>query len=134
MQKSVSSQQNNFLFKHQLASGELRDVDVYSGTIVLGGKKLLYSIVHDVTDRVIAQNKLKESNEELQSTTEELQVTNKELHQQEDKLLQTYNELKVSEERFRSIIENIQDAYMRADEKGTIIMASPSAARMYRFN
>ena len=134
MQKSVSSQQNNFLFKHQLASGEIRDVDVYSGTIVLGGKKLLYSIVHDVTDRVIAQNKLKESNEELQSTTEELQVTNEELHQQEDKLLQTYNELKVSEERFRSIIENIQDAYMRADKEGTIIMASPSAARMYRFN
>ena len=134
MQKSVLSQQNNFLFKHQLASGDIRDVDVYSGTIVLGGKKLLYSIVHDVTDRAIAQNKLKESNEELQSTTEELQVTNEELHQQEDKLLQTYNELKVSEERFRSIIENIQDAYMRADKEGTIIMASPSAARMYRFN
>jgi len=66
MQKSVSSQQNNFLFKHQLASGEIRDVDVYSGTIILGGKKLLYSIVHDVTDRVIAQDKLKESNEELE--------------------------------------------------------------------
>ena len=66
MQKSVSSQQNNFLFKHQLASGEIRDVDVYSGTIVLGGKKLLYSIVHDVTDRLIAQNKLKESNIELE--------------------------------------------------------------------
>ena len=133
MQRSVSSQQNNFLFKHQLASGKIRDVDVYSGTIVLGGKKLLYSIVHDVTDRVTAQNRLKESNEELQSTTEELQVTNEELHQQEDKLLQTYNDLKESEERFRSIIENIQDAYMRADKKGTIIMASPSAARMYRF-
>jgi PAS domain S-box-containing protein len=134
MQKSVSSQQNNFLFKHKLASGKIRDVDVYSGTIVLGGKKLLYSIVHDVTDRVIAQNKLNEYNEQLQSTTEELQVTNEELHQQEDKLLQTYNELKESEERFRSIIENIQDAYMRTDKEGTIIMASPSAARMYRFN
>ena len=66
MQKSVSSQQNNFLFKHQLASGEIRDVDVYSGTIILGGKKLLYSIVHDVTNREIAQDKLKESNKELE--------------------------------------------------------------------
>ena len=66
MQKSISSQQNHFLFKHQLANREIRDVDVYSGTIVLGGKKLLYSIIHDVTDRVIAQNKLKESNEELE--------------------------------------------------------------------
>ena len=66
MQKSVSSQQNHFLFKHQLANSEIRDVDVYSGKIVIGGEKLLYSIVHDVTDRVIAQNKLKESNEELE--------------------------------------------------------------------
>jgi PAS domain S-box-containing protein len=134
MQKSVSSQQNHFLFKHRLASGEIRDVDVYSGTYDVGGKKILYSIIHDVTDRIIAQDKLKESNEELQSTTKELQVTNEELHQQEEKLLQTYNELKSSEERFRSIIENIQDAYIRTDKEGTIIMASPSAARMYRFN
>jgi PAS domain S-box-containing protein len=120
MQKSVSSQQNHFLFKHRLASGEIRDVDVYSGTYDVSGKKILYSIIHDVTDRIIAQDKLKQSNEEL--------------HQKEEKLLQIYNELKVSEERFRSIIENIQDAYMRADKEGTIIMASPSAARMYRFN
>jgi PAS domain S-box-containing protein len=39
-----------------------------------------------------------------------------------------------SEERFRSILDNIQDAYMRADKEGTILMASPSAAHMYRFN
>jgi PAS domain S-box-containing protein len=134
MQKSVSSQQNHFLFKHRLASREIRDVDVYSGTFAVGGKKLLYSIVHDVTDRMTAQDKLKESNEELQSTTEELRVTNEELHKQEHELLQIYNELKVSEERFRSIIENIQDGYMRTDKEGNIIMASHSAARMYRFN
>jgi PAS domain S-box-containing protein len=39
-----------------------------------------------------------------------------------------------SEEKYRNIIENILDAYIRADNEGTIIMASPSAARMYRFN
>jgi PAS domain S-box-containing protein len=42
--------------------------------------------------------------------------------------------LKESEGRYRSIIENIQDAYIRADREGKIIMASPSAARMYRFD
>ena len=108
-----------------------------------------YVVVYrDITERKQVEKRTKElleseqqlveelqtSNEELQSTTNELQVTNKELHQQEDKLLQTYNDLKVSEERFRSIIENIQDAYIRTDKEGTITMASPSAARMYRFN
>jgi len=35
--------------------------------------------------------------------------------------------LRESEERYRSIVENIQDIYYRTDDKGTIIMASPSA-------
>ncbi len=39
-----------------------------------------------------------------------------------------------SEERYRSIIENLQDAYIRADKEGNIIMASPSAADMYKFD
>lgn len=39
------------LFKHRLASGEIRDVEVYSGPIPLKGRRLLCSIIHDVTDR-----------------------------------------------------------------------------------
>ena len=108
----------------------------------------IVGISHDITERKYAEQKnqklleqeqqlteeLQTSNEELQAITEEFQVTNEELHQQEEKLLQTYNELKTSEERFRNIIETSQDAYMRTDRKGNIIMASPSAARMYRFD
>ena len=37
-----------------------------------------------------------------------------------------------SDARYRGILENLQDAYIRADNDGKIIMASPSAARMYR--
>lgn len=42
--------------------------------------------------------------------------------------------LRKSEERYRSILENIQDAYFRADREGCIIMASPSAASMHHFS
>ena len=41
-----------FLFKHMLASGDVRDVEVYSGPIMVRGNQLLYSVIHDVTDRV----------------------------------------------------------------------------------
>jgi PAS domain S-box-containing protein len=116
--------------------------------ININGQSYILTTSMDITERKKAEEnnqklleseqqlteELTTSNEELQSTTEELQVTNEELRQQEYKLLQAYNDLKTSEERFKSIIENIQDAYMRADKEGTIIMASPSAARMYRFN
>ena len=47
---------------------------------------------------------------------------------------QAEKELRRSEERYRNIIENIQDAYFRADKEGKIIMASPSAASMLGFN
>lgn len=39
-----------FTFKHQLANGALRDVEVYSGPVRVGDRDLLYSIITDVTD------------------------------------------------------------------------------------
>ena len=44
-------QRSHFLFQHRLASGEIRDVEVHSGPLELGGRTLLYSLIHDVTDR-----------------------------------------------------------------------------------
>ncbi len=41
--------------------------------------------------------------------------------------------LRESEERYRSIIENIPDVFFRTDQHGVIIMASPSAARLFGF-
>jgi PAS domain S-box-containing protein len=52
MQKAVSKQKNNFIFKHRLSNGEIRDVQVYSGLIRYNNKKLLYSIVHDITENI----------------------------------------------------------------------------------
>ncbi len=42
--------------------------------------------------------------------------------------------LKESEKQYRNILENIQDAYIRVNEEGDIIMVSPSASRMYRYD
>ena len=42
--------------------------------------------------------------------------------------------LKKSENKYRSIVENVLDSYFRGDTEGRIIMASPSAARMYRYD
>ncbi len=45
---------DHFEFVHRRADGSLRNVDVYSGPIKIEGQTLLYSIVHDTTDRVRA--------------------------------------------------------------------------------
>ena len=40
-----------FNFRHRLASGEVRDVKVFSGPIDMDGRTLIYSIIHDNTKR-----------------------------------------------------------------------------------
>jgi two-component system, cell cycle sensor histidine kinase and response regulator CckA len=43
-------------------------------------------------------------------------------------------ELQESEQRFRIVLENIQDAYFRADNNGRFTYVSPSAAAMYGYD
>ncbi len=72
MSRSVGGEKRKFDFRHRLASGEVRDVDVYSGPVYLQGRQLLYSIVHDVTDRKRAENALKESEERFRTLADNI--------------------------------------------------------------
>lgn len=42
---------NHFLFKHTLANGEIRDVEVHTGPVVIRGRRLLYTQVHDLSQQ-----------------------------------------------------------------------------------
>jgi len=55
MNRAVKEEQRVFLFRHRLADGTIRDVEVNSGPVTVEGRKLLYSIVHDITERVRAE-------------------------------------------------------------------------------
>ncbi|BBD07537.1 diguanylate cyclase [Desulfovibrio ferrophilus] len=47
-------------FKHRLADGTLRDVEVFSGPIAVNGRILLYSIIHDISKRKRMEKQLTE--------------------------------------------------------------------------
>jgi PAS domain S-box-containing protein len=51
MQLARTEKRRNFFFKHRRADGSVRDVEVYSGPLMVKGQTLLYSIVHDITER-----------------------------------------------------------------------------------
>ena len=59
---------NHFLFEHRLASGEVRTVEVDSSPIDVQGRRLLYAIIHDVTDREKVRRALRREKERAQVT------------------------------------------------------------------
>ncbi|TYC58876.1 sensor domain-containing diguanylate cyclase [Zoogloea oleivorans] len=63
MRKAFLEQRNFFNFRHRLASGAERDVEVYSGPVEVEGQTLLFSIVHDVTARHELEQRLAASEE-----------------------------------------------------------------------
>ena len=54
-----------FLFKHRLKTGEIRDVEVFSGPIVVKGKQYLHSIIQDITERKRVEEALRQANHKL---------------------------------------------------------------------
>jgi len=55
---AASEERNYFNFEHKLASGEIRNVEVYSYPFEEDGRNLLYSIIHDVTEKKVLENAL----------------------------------------------------------------------------
>jgi len=83
MARAKQFRKNAFHFRHRLASGEIRDVEVFSGPIDFSGKEYLYLIVHDISEKMEAERKIAEINENLEKIvakrTEALEAANREL-------------------------------------------------------
>ena len=72
MAQAQREQRSHFRFTHRLADGSLRSVEVFSGPVVVEGHQLLYSIVHDVTERRQTEEALLQSEAQLRDKAEQL--------------------------------------------------------------
>jgi PAS domain S-box-containing protein len=70
MTKARKGHRTYFKFRHRLANGTIRDVEVYSGPITIGGQNMLFSVVHDDTERKKAERALVESEERFRTAIE----------------------------------------------------------------
>ena len=59
MERSREEKRTYFLFKHRLANGSIRDVEVYSNPLRVHDRNLVYAIVHDVTERRRMEQQIK---------------------------------------------------------------------------
>ncbi len=89
MQNAKSEKRLYFNFPHRLASGEIRNVEVYSGPVNLGEKTILYSIIHDVTDRIEIEKALLTQKDFLQKAQEIGHIGTWELDIEKNELLWT---------------------------------------------
>ncbi len=67
LEKVKSRQKMHFEFRHVRKDGSIREVEVFSSKVEIGGKSVLHSIIHDITDRKqveLALIKAKEKAEE----------------------------------------------------------------------
>ncbi len=75
MQRARLKQEDHFQFQHRIADGGIRDVEVFSGPIFIGGKQKLYSIVHDVTARKAAESQLSKLAQAVEQSPESIVIT-----------------------------------------------------------
>jgi len=69
-----SGQCQQFQFRHRLASGEIREVEVYASPVTVQGRMFVFSIVHDVTERIRSEAALVRRTTELQSSNADLEA------------------------------------------------------------
>ncbi|HEY6897592.1 MAG TPA: response regulator [Rhodocyclaceae bacterium] len=63
----LNSRRNYFVFPHRLANGQIRTVEVHATPIAAAGKTFLFSIIHDITERVRAEESLRKGQQLIQS-------------------------------------------------------------------
>ena len=68
LKEAYDDQRQYFQFKHQLADGTIKDVEVYSSTIKLDNNDFLFSVIHDITDRLKAERELVKAKEKAEES------------------------------------------------------------------
>ncbi|MFA6120682.1 MAG: EAL domain-containing protein [Sideroxydans sp.] len=56
--RAKQQERNYFVFQHRLADGDSRTVEVYSSPVDVEGRSLLFSIIHDITERKSLEDKM----------------------------------------------------------------------------
>lgn len=106
---AMSRNQNFFIFPHRLSNGETRTVEVHSSPITYQGKYILFSIIHDITER-------KHAEEKIQKLLSDKEFILKEVHHRIKNNMNTINSLlslQASNTKEPTIIAALNDAGSR---------------------
>ncbi len=136
-QRAKREKRNVFLFPHQLANGDIRTVEVHSSPVEVRGRLLLFSIVHDVTDRKKAEEELHRHQEHLEELIRErahqLEMKNRDLEREIVDRKRTEEVLKESEERYNRFFRTSMDCVFIISKDGHWIDLNDAAVRLFGY-
>lgn len=95
MTAAVLGNRSYFNFRHLLANGDKCDVEVYSSPITIGGRTLLHSIIHDISERTRVEEILMESKARLKRAELLSKSGNWELHLNSNKIIASEGAIKI---------------------------------------
>lgn len=72
--RARSMERNCFEFRHRLANGEIKDVEVYSGPVVQNHQTMLFSVIHDITARKLIERALVVSDRRFRMLVEQAPI------------------------------------------------------------
>jgi PAS domain S-box-containing protein len=132
MNNGMLSGKNKFEFRHRRADGSIRDVEVFSNKIGSAGKNILYSIIHDITDRKHAEEALRQSEVNLRAANEKLRQKNKELQRTEGELSKANQNLIYLAAELATIVERKKaEELLRKDHEEMQIILDSSPIKIF---
>lgn len=105
MERAKNEERSQFFFRHRLANGRIRDVEVTSGPVHLEGRALLYSTIFDVTEQ-------------------------KEVEREREQLLA---QVQVQAEQVMQIMYSVPEGVCLLDPNGKVLMTNPKAEAKLSF-
>ena len=130
-----SEQQNHFDFKHRLASGEIRNIEVYSYPNNFNGTPVLFSIFNDVTARVKAEANIRRIRTYLYISFGLiiliLLVFSILFYRKNRKLKSTKNELENFNKLYQTFIDANDNLIYLKDNKMNYLFVNEAAAEFY---
>ena len=128
MKKIVSQESARLEFRHRRADGSIRDVEVFCNKIEINRKNLLYTIIHDITERKKLDVALHKAHDTLEQQvaerTAELAETNEELTQEIKERKQAEKMALKSAERYAVAIAGSSDGIWDWDILSNIVFYS----------
>ncbi|NPD87014.1 PAS domain S-box protein, partial [Lentimicrobium sp. L6] len=74
IQNARNQHLNYFTFPHKLKNGQIRTVEVHSTPMEINNEKMLFSIIHDITERKQAEEELLIAKEEAEANEQKYQM------------------------------------------------------------